>query len=403
MFPILEIESRYQQYLKWNLDIAGLEEVAQLTEQWLLEFEGERDPAMAAIQNLCLQSSVEYDKRMLFAICLALCFPSEHTGRVFSAYRRHIDQEMPNIQFWMTTMNAVLNSNGQAIDIDVVKGLRQASPETIEIASNAYGVDRADIILDAIAWDDLKLFELAITDREDSARHMGLSALAKFDPAPDSKIHQALIVSDEDEKDFFFYQAQEVRARLFEDYFGGSNYARPTGDRWATLLPNGVVTLAVSASDDQSFYKRSDFKERLMKEPERIIKSFFLHLNTVSDNGMQAASITQAFLDAGIPASYLVEHGPCAPKLAQLEDYVEEDMSLKKALSRFESMSIDGQDFYTTLYTQYLKEFTTQQIIELCDTPESLASAYRLTGDRVFLQAGDESTRSIVMSQDLGL
>lgn len=404
MFPILEIESRFCQYMKREMDIFGLEQVARLTEQWLLSFEGERDPAMSAIQNLCQQSSVEYDKRMLFSLSLALCFPTENTAQLFSTYRRYISQELPNIQQWVTAMDMVLESDDEVIYVDVVKGLRDVSPEIIETACGAYGVDRTDLILDAIAWDDLELLNLAIPDDKDKARHWCLSALAKFDPAPNSRIHKVLITTDQDERDFFFYRALEVRALLFDEYSGAACYKRSTGNRKPTLFPDGIGELELGdAAGPEAFYRQPDFQEKLMKEPDRIIKSFFQHLNnTGSYNDRHAAEITQAFLAAGIAPAHIVEHGPCAPKMVQ-DGRTEEEMSLKKALSRFEDMEPTGQAFYASLYVQYLKDFTTEQIIKLCDTPERLALAYRLTGKKAFLEAGNETTRSIVMSQDLGL
>jgi len=404
MFPILEIESRFEQYMSGNVDIVGLEDVARISEQWLLSFENEQNSAMAAIQNLCLQSRLGYDKRMLFAFSLALCFPSDNTGKLFSIYSTYINQELPNIQRWVTAMDMMLESDEAVIYVDVVKGLREVAPTIIDIACGAYGINRTDLILDAIAWDDVDLLNLAIPDDEDKARHWCLSALAKFDPDPESRIHKALIDTDQDERDFFFYRTQEVRALLFDEYSGGACYARSTGDRRPTLFPDGIVDLELgSCTSQKAFYRQQDFREQLMKEPDRIIKSFFQHLNnTGSYNDRHAAEITQAFLAAGIAPAHIVEHGPCAPKMVQ-NGQVEEEMSLKKALSRFEEMEPTGQAFYVSLYVQYLKAYTTEQIIELCDTPERLALAYRLTGKKAFLEAGNETTRSIVMSQDLGL
>ncbi|MBD8089143.1 hypothetical protein IFT48_04045 [Pseudomonas fluorescens] len=407
MFPTLEIESIFKQYMKGQLDIEGFAAVAQLTEQWLLGFEGAWDPAMAAIQSLCQQNSAEYSKRMLFALSLVLCAPSENTPRIFAAYKTQIKNEMPSVQEWISSMAMALGPHG--VEVDVVKCLRHLEPSLLDIACDAYQISRMELLQDAVAWDDLDLFNISLPENADLVKHWFFSTLAKFEPAPESDIHRTLITTDDDEKEFFYYRVQEVRSRLFDEYAGGSNFKRPTGERRATLFPDGLHALERgTTASDQDFYRQPDFKERLMQDQERIVKSFFMHMNVGvgnENNDHHAAIITQAFLDAGISAAYIVEHGPCAHMQVRLptDDGQEEPMSLKKALARFELMKVEGKDFYTRLYTLYLKDFSTEQVIDLCDTPESLVSAYQLTGNKAFLQAGNDKTRSLVMGLDLGL
>lgn len=409
MFPILEIEAFYVQYMKGQpLDVEGIEDVAKLTEEWLLGFERARDPAMAAIQNLCLKSSVEYDKRMLMALSLALCFPSEQTGRVFHAYRSQISEEMYNLQQWVAGMSMALEQ--QSIKTDVSQALKHVSGAQMSLACDAYGVSSLDVIRDAIAWDDLELLDKTLAMNEEGTRNFSLSVLAKFEPAPTSRVHQSIILTEQDERDYFFYQTQGVRDLLFDESFEGNfTYERPAGDRRATLTPDGICGLQRGQSgSDLIFYKRADFKSNLMKEPDRILKAFFRHFNAGAgnqQNDLHANMIIQAFRAAGIPAASIVEHGPCAPAMATASssDPSLEPMSLHKALSCFEAMTVERQGFYTPLYTEYLKDFTTAQIIELCTTPESLAGAYCLTRDKTFLQAGNDAARSRVMGHDLGL
>lgn len=409
MFPILEIEAFYTQYMKGQLlDVEGIEGVAKLTEEWLLGFEGARDPAMAAIQNLCLKSSVEYDKRMLMALSLALCFPSEQTGRVFHAYRAQISEEMYNIQQWVTGMSMALDQH--SIKTDVAKALGHVSIAQMSLACDAYRVSRQDVVMDAIAWDDLALLDKTLAMNEESTKNFLLTMLAKFEPEPASRIYQSMILTEQDEKDYFFYQTQEVRDLLFDGSFQGNfAYARPVGERWATLTPDGISGLQKGhPGSDQIFYQREDFTHNLMREPDRILKAFFRHFNVGAgnpQNDLHANIIVQAFLAAGIPAATIIEHGPCGPSMAiPFSDHPSlEPMSLQKAMRCFEAMRIERQAFYIPLFSDYLKDFTTAQIIELCTTPESLAGAYCLTRDKTFLQAGNDAARSRVMGHDLGL
>ena len=429
MFPILEIEAFYAQYMKGQMDIDGYQEVAALTEQWLLGFEEARDPAMSAIQNLCLQGANDYDKRMLMALSLVMCVPSGQTSRILLSYGRHIDREMGSVQPWVSAMTMALQSHD--VCVDVMKALAGLDKQTFEVACSAYDITSLDVAIDAVAWDDLELFHQALDGDVETGRYWAFTALAKFDPDVDSRIYRAVVQTDEDKKEFFFARTQHVRARLFDQFADPSTYARPSGPRYATLFPDGVSALQMgSCTNNQAFYQQPDFKEQLMKDAERVIKSFFQHLNVgVGDeqNDQHAITITQAFLDAGICAEYLIEHGPCAPLMVKAyfdpgisagkpteqgymassdvraPDNEDDPMSLQKALRRYSEMKPAGQVFFNHLYSAYLVNFTTEQIIDNCKTPESLAGAYRITRDKRILESGNDHTRTMVMGQDLGL
>ncbi|RMV29976.1 hypothetical protein ALP12_200260 [Pseudomonas savastanoi pv. phaseolicola] len=74
-----------------------------------------------------------------------------------------------------------------------------------------------------------------------------------------------------------------------------------------------------------------------------------------------------------------------------------------KALDKYVSMESGKQRFFATAYRVYLEGFPANEIAQACKTPEHLAAAYRLTGDKQLLQAGTDHARSLVMGQDLGL
>lgn len=405
MFPILEIEAFYTEYKKGNSDVfCDFSAVASLTEQWLLGFKDDPDPSKTALKSLSSETHNSARSRLSFAIAMSLCASSHAGALVMSSLRDHIEKHEGSVSNLVADISASQGLHGITADIRMT--LQKIDPDVFDLALKVYQVIRQDVIKDAIAWDDLDLVIKAAEENDRKTRFIAFNQLAKFEIDPDSRVHRYLIVTPEDEKDFFHEQVSNLRIDLAYSMNEAGLLKRESGTRRATLLPGGRSLL--QKTNDLPIHRHPEFKFRLERDFERTVEGFFS--NTIAgirseDNGIYADEITQSFLDNGVPAAYIMANGPCHPRYSQDSESPEltGDLTLGKAILQFCLLSDGNKRFYTAVYRAYLQEFTPKQIIDACQTPKALATVYRLTADKQLLQGGNDLTRSLVMGQDLGL
>ena len=405
MFPIHEVETFYSEYKKQNTDaFCDFSSVESLVEHWLLDHSSAPTPFKSALSGLRSNGIDEAAARLSCAIAMCLCGSTPGGGEVFNIFREYIELNLRDLTNLVADMHVHLVFHEVVPDIRMIfQGL---NPEAFKLALKVYDVEPQDIIKDAIAWDDLDLVIKASDKNEKKARFIAFNQLAGFPISPLSRVHQALVVTSDDEKDLFHEQVSNLKIDLAYNLDDTGLLARPVGARRSTLTLRGRSLLEkADAPDNRPIHQHPEFKNRLNRDLERNAHAFFRHTMAEmkgEENGPYADEITQAFLDAGVPPAYLIANGPCHPKFGQSSGSIV-DFGLSNALREFSSMGAVTKRFYSTVFRAYIKDFTCEQILEACNQPQTLAAAYRLTGDKNLLQAANDQIRTMVMGEDLGL
>ena len=405
MFPIIGIEDFYTAYKKNSIDVfSDFGPVQGLVENWLIEHSVAPKPFKSALNSLQSQWINETGFRLSYAIAMCLCGSTTGGAKIFNSYQEYIETNIADLTNLVANMNVNLGFHGVAPDIRIIfQGLNS---EAFKLALKVYEVEPQDIIKDAIAWDDLDLVIKASDTNEKKARFIAFNQLAKFPVSPLSRVHQALVVTPDDEKDLFHEQVSNLKIDLAYNLNDTGLLARPAGARRSTLTPGGRSLLEkANAPDSRPIHQHPEFKHMLNRDLERNAHAFFRHSMAGmkgEENGFYADEITQAFLDAGAPPAYLIANGPCHIKYEKPSGSIV-NFGLSKALQEFASMGHVNKRFYATVFRAYLKDFTCEQILEACNQPKIVAAIYRLTGDKNLLQAGNDQIRTMVMGEDLGL
>lgn len=413
MFPLLEIESFYAGYTSGKRDVIhDLGTVAELTENWLLGFSKCSHPFSDALNSLHALGANQPGDRLSFAIGICLSAPSANSEKVLHSYQDYIQSNTRNLTNIITDLSVTLAFYGATPEIRST--LQKTNPDAFDLALTLYSVKAHDVIREAIAWDDFELFikasnalENSVQDSDEDAHIASVAAfnsLAMFEVDTQSRIHRHLVKSIDDEMDLFGEQMQNLRSELACSTTNSGLLARQRGARRSTLLPCGRSLLAKADSSVMPIHRRPEFKLMLHRDLERTVREFFSPSftgETDEKNGPYADEITRAFLDAGVSPGYLIAKGPCHARHAAYP--VTSDNMLLKALEKYVLMEPGKQRFFATAYRVYLEGFSADDIAQACKTPEHLAAAYRLTGEKQLLQAGTDHARSLVMSQDLGL
>lgn len=397
MFPIIAIESAYQDHWSpdWKPEGADFIQIGSLCEQWLLTFTGS-DPAVQAINALTEISRKDHDKRMTFAMAMSLCTPSEHTVTLIDRYQRHIKANGYDIGHNVTALAMVIHEHSP---LDLMKVFRDLPPSLYDVAVPAYRITLNELATNAVACDDLVIFEKCFDRHYSQTWADRFIPLAKFPVDPGSKIHQSQMQDPDAEQDFLHARLYTLRGELTDEHAQGPLYKRRTDNEKITLMPGGFVGLN-HTRPETAVHKEAGFAEQLMSDPARHAQVFFAPLGQWStDNVNQEAAdqITQAFLDAGVSPLTILTVG------AREMSVETESSSLVELLRVLKSLSEPDRKFFRKAYLTYLQDFSPKEILENCERPDIAQIVYRMTGDKALLQSGNDKVRTAIIGADLGL
>lgn len=397
MFPIIAIESAYQDHWSpdWKPTGPDFTQIGSLCEQWLLTFTGS-DPAEQAINTLAEISRKDHDKRMTFAMAMSLCTPSQHTPELIDRYQRHIQTNGHDIGHNVAAIAMVIHEQSP---LDLMKIFRDLPPRLYDVAVKAYLITLNELATNAVACDDLVIFEKCFDRNYSQTWADRFLPLAKFPVDSGSKIHQSLMQDPDAKQDFLHARLFTLRGEITGEHAKGPLYKRRINDEKITLIAGGLVGLD-HTRPEAAVHKEPGFAEMLMSDPARHIQVFFAPLGQWStDNVNQAVAdeITQAFLDAGVSPLMILTVG--AREMGVETTY----SSPNELLCLLKSLSEQDRKFFRKAYLAYLKDFSAKDILASCERPEIAQIVYRLTGNKALLQAGNDTVRAAVMGADLGL
>ncbi|AXH59569.1 hypothetical protein [Pseudomonas amygdali] len=397
MFPIIAIESAYQDHWSpdWKPSGPDFTQIGSLCEQWLLSFTGS-DPAEEAINALSQTSRKDHDKRMTFAMTMSLCTPSQHTVELINRYQRHIKTNGYDIGHSVTAIAMVIHDQSP---LDLMKIFRDLPPRLYDAAVTAYRITLNELATNAVACDDLIIFEKCFDKNYSQTWADRFVPLAKFPVDSGSKIYQSLIQDPDAEQDFLHARLFTLRGELTDEHAKGSLYKRCIDDKKITLMPGGFVDLD-HTRHEAPVHKEHGFAEQLMSDPARHTQVFFAPLgqwSTDSVNQAAADEITQAFLDAGVSPLMILTIG--AREMGVETTY----SSPNELLLLLKSLSEQDRKFFRKAYLAYLKDFSPKEILASCERPDIAQIVYQMTGNKALLQSGDDKVRSAIIGADLGL
>ncbi|AXH59571.1 hypothetical protein PLA107_030565 (plasmid) [Pseudomonas amygdali pv. lachrymans str. M301315] len=400
MFGIPELDSFYRKLKAECRDCGDFLEAATLAEEWLLRFSTKKFPIASAKRKIASLGSKKGDEELMFAIGMALCIPSNDTRAIINSFYPFLKDNAFDTARYVKQL--AKHAQGE-IEVDVLLAVSLVNDSSLcDLTCRLYGSTVDDVRLHAVAWDDLKSFNLTLSDHEPSARYQAAYALARFPVAPETRIHQQLSLLETFKLDFPYYRSGVLRSQLEGEYTSGVDYVRFEGVQRATLRPQGGDEIErAKPGQFKGLHEEPGFSLDLTENMEEIIHEFFEVKREecrIKPNSWRLVDeITRAFMAAGADAKALVALGPCS------QEDLDTLPSLKEALSALGELSVDWQRFYQVMYRAYLSGFDHAEVVANCENDETLAAVYRVTNDKAYLQAGNAHVRSIAISADLGL
>jgi len=395
MFPIIAIESAYQEHLSadWRPSGAEFLQIGSLCEQWLLTSAGIH-PTELATNDVCSKSSNNHVDRMYFSMAMALCSPSQHTVELIDRYHQYIHANGFDIGNHVIRFSKLTEDK---CPLDLMLIFRGLPHWLYDVAATVYRISINQLATNAVAWDDLVVFKKCYDRRSSQTWADRFAPLMDFPVDPSTKIHKFLMQSPTADQDFLHILLLNLRVEITDEYIEGALYNRCIVDQKFTLMPGGLVWLDWTNSD-KTFYNEPWFAERLMVDPERHIQAFFEPLGEqrIIDANI-VDEVTQAFLDAGVPPSLILTQASGKSILGSTKD------SLKNSLIALRRMSEHDRSFFRKAYSVYLKDFTPTEILSQCTDIGTAKIVYQITHDNRLLQAGNEQFRDAIIGADLGL
>lgn len=418
MFPVLQIESFYRS----SVDGLWLDDefpaVARLCEDWLISLipenletleVGELKPAGRAINQMKFQESdYSNEGRLYFALAMALSIPNEKTGLLFEGYYDTLDQQSYEIGAHVQEINSRIQAHPK---VDVYEAFTHLpGREFYRVARLAYMTEISHVRLQAVARDDVNVFKWTLPDEKTRASIVAYNAMLEFPVDPGSAIYQSMITDDAAETALFRRQVAKLKhiatAMLDAHIPPYSNevygFLRPDPSEMPVLEPYEENTFPEATAETFSFaHKQPDFGQKVMRDAFQVTGCFFDliddNLRGYCDPGY-VQEVTKAFMDAGLTASYLMTTGVCG----DLEG--DQPVSLKRALRRLGDMGPRNWTFYSYLYQEFLKPYSTEEIITNCeDNGKVIQAMYRITGDRAYIEAANGPALAQILETELGL
>lgn len=395
MLPLLPLEELYRQYCQSQIDAQQIPAAAELAEQWLLSFSGAQDPYMDALHSLGAHDSQNTEKRFYFNFSLALCEPTNNTGKLFSVFVTTLNQNSSLIGSWV---GEVMADIFPVYTVNVLKAFESTPKRFYSLAYSCYQTHAVNVRLAAVACDNLQVFMNTLPDEPGKSHNARFEALAHFPIKPESTVHRAVVGCKKEERELVYFCLEALRKQLAAEYKDGITYLRPTAPSTPVMQPQGWLESPVPGTH-LPIYQHPIFKEALSHDPSRFIKQFFIHRDSRLDvnpaNWQHVDEVCKAFMEAGIPAERIIDEGA--------RGKVATRTTLKSALTKLGQITLENQRYYQAAYQAYLAKYDTQTIALNCINPATLLAAYKVTGNRALLQAGGDLVRDSAIASDLGL
>jgi len=396
------IESFYTKAKRgvWACD--DLMAVAKECEEWFLSDDLVFDWLEPRVTAADRAGEIIPTDKMVFAMAMALCIPSEKTGDLFKLRHAILWEDANAIGKWVVDISAVIEQSLPEHNVDVLTAFSHLKDRSVsEVARRCYAADMMEVQRDAAGWDNLDVFLKTLPEDPDKAREPALSMLARFPEHTGTAIYRYFVRNAGDERDLFRAQVNNLRHSLMGDYYDNMSWVVNKGPKYPTLLPNSASVIPHFAPDAASeIFMQPDFADKVRMDAEHLVRDFFHRTDEAlrnPENAPHVHQITKAFIEAGIPPVAIISWCVFRRKVS------EPMVPLPLALGEYAAMGLVEQDFYAQVYRQFLKDFSPTQIAESCFRDETFESAYRLTGDKSILKNARSRVRDACFGSDLGL
>lgn len=338
----------------------------------------------------------EHKKLVTFMLATAMSAPTQNLPRIFSAYMLFIN----DMKYQLKDTFAAYGTNKLG---DMRSLIRLANPDHLKRLLQLCCVSTASALIDAISNDDMESYSrvwAVYTHTDEWQEKFGMLAL--FPVQPDTTVHKALIVTEQDQKDLFLARILALRLNVENAFWNGISHLRNPDPNTNTLFPNYQDAWPLCAPDhEELFYTQPGFAQGIQQDTLRCIQGFFTPkkvLNIRAHDGWDHIDrITQAFLDAGVSAQHLLTYGLCRENMgAPL-------VSLQYAIGRMGMLNKEDLRFYRVAFQALLSDFDTKTLLGHCATDESKRALYEVTRDKDVLRLAGDRARDGALASDLGL
>ncbi|AXH59579.1 hypothetical protein [Pseudomonas amygdali] len=387
---------------------------AQKIEVCLMSFIGQYDPVVDLLNEVSQDSKAqgveiffgypvksidernEQKKLVAFMLATTMSAPTQNLPRIFSAYMLFINDMKYQLK-------GTFEAYGKNKIGDMRSLIRLANPDHLKRMMQISCVSNAGALIDAIANDDMEAYNRAwavYTHADEWKEKFGMLAL--FPIEPDTAVHKALIVTDQDKKDLFLARIFALRHDVENTFCNGINYSRNPDPSRSTLFPNYENAWPICAPNhEQPFYMQPGFALGVQQDTTRCIQGFFAPKRVLEirahDGWDHIDRITQAFLDAGVSAQHLLTYGLCR------ENQGAPLVSMQHAIGRLGMCNKEDLRFYRAAFQALFRDFDTKTLLGYCATDESRRALYEVTRDKDVLRLAGDRARDGALASDLGL
>lgn len=338
----------------------------------------------------------ELKKLVAFMLATTMSVPNQNLPKIFSAYMLFINDMKYQLKDTFRVYGRNKLGNMRSL-------IRLANTDHLKQMLQICCVSTAGALIDAIANDDMEAYKRAwgaYTHTDEWKEKFG--TLASFPVEPDTAVHKALIVTDEDKKDLFLARIFALRHDVENFFCNGINNYRNPDPSTSTLFPNYENSWPICAPDhEQLFYAQQGFALGIQQDTLRCIQGFFAPKKVLEirahDGWDHIDRITQAFLDAGVSAQHILTYGLCREKQgAPL-------VSMQHAIGRLGMLNKEDLRFYRVAFQALFRDFDTKTLLSYCATDESRQALYAVTLDKDILSLAGDRVRDGAFASDLGL
>lgn len=409
-----EITELYQQTHDGTIDRSAFSIAAHENEAYLMAFLGHTEPDEAILHQIFRDSLAVgakkfygYDvvaggqreltkKFLVFMLATALAAPTKNLNRIFNAYMLFINDHQ--FQFRDTFEKY---SDHQLGDVRAL--VKLADPNHLKRILRLVNVSFSGALVDVISNDDLDAYSKlwSVYDCADEVEEK-FGKLALFPIDPERDIHQALIVTEQDQKNLFLCKIFNLRNQVEKGFLNASRFLRNPDPSTPTLFPGGApIVLPNNPENQPLFYREPSFSLGVQQDTFRCVQGFFTpsdSLDVRDNHGWEHIDgITQAFLDAGVSAQYILTYGLCR------EFQGDPLISLQKAMGHLSMLNKPNLRFYSAAYRAFFKDFDTKTLLNNCATDASREALYAITRDKDVLRLAGPRARDGAFASDLGL
>lgn len=392
------LEKLFNEYQSQTFCPDVIPDSAKLAEEWLMGFVGEDHPEKAAFESLASLGDIENESRLRFFFSLAFCVPSTNTSTIIKAFAGYLRPESWRIGAWIDKQTKDL---GPHFKIDVLRAFEDLPKIKFhDIACDIYKVTQKEVCLAAIATDNLKVFRSAMPAYSNDATEEALKYIAKFPLDKSRVIYKDYVLRYMDEYNLVLSKVNRLYEQMLNDFIDGIDFQYWDQSSPALIPKLGLQLKAPDLGQYPAVHKTPEFSKALNEDPTPLVLAFFMfRQNSMlikSENHKFIAELTAEFRAAGVSPEQIITQGV----LGKTRDTT---TSLFSALDMLGCMTQEHQLFYKSVYLPYLNEFSFDQIAKACPNDKSLFAVYNITGNKAFLQAGNDQVRSLAMGSDLGL